>query len=182
MHKAIVSGRRWGIGLAALAVALLGLGGTPAQANEGPVYQEIKVTYVTSSPSSESCAGSEVWGVAAGKDTPESKWGNYQVCRYASSAVGADFGTDVDPGLQTKANEAVWKAAGSPPTGTFVSRCVYYMPTGPNRMATITYTTKWYEVEVIEHWPNGESFVVDTASGWHDSRPTVRWSPSCASL
>jgi hypothetical protein len=181
MHKAIIAGRRVTLGLAVTAAAVLGAV-APAQATEGPVYQEIKVTYASFTRSSEACARSEVWGVAAGKDSPESKRGNYQVCGYATSYADTAWLGLVDQELIDRAEAAVRKTAGTPPSGEVLSYCRYNMPTGPNRSATVRYNQEEYNLTVIDHFANGQSFVSVTGKGWSGTKPAVSWSPSCNTL
>jgi hypothetical protein len=182
MHKAIMAGRRVTLGLAVTAAAVLGAGAAPAQATEGPVYQEIKIAYSAFQRTSQICGRSEVWGVAAGKDSPESKRGNYQVCGYATSYVDTAWLGLVDQELKDRAVALVHKTAGTPPTGEMLSYCRYNMPTGPNRSATVRYNELQYNLTVIDHFPNGQSFVSVTGMGFSGSMPAVSWSPSCNTL
>ena len=68
------------------------------------------------------------------------------------------------------------------PTGEVLSYCRYNMPTGPNRSATVRYSVDEYNLTVIDHFANGQSFVSVTGMGFSGSKPAVSWSPSCNTL
>lgn len=183
MHKATVLGRRFAVGLGVAAASLLGVGGVPAQAEEAPVKQTIEVAFVQAEASASPCSGTEVWGVAAGDGTPQRQWGNYQVCRFASTAVSISL-PEVAPGddLYTRAQDAVRTAAGGTAATSQMSKCVYYMPTGPNRSAVVTYKAKSYTVKVIDHFASGESIVAKTGNGSYMAQPITTWTPKCNTL
>jgi hypothetical protein len=159
--------------------ATLTIGATAAHADE-PVRRTVQVTAVTQGTMQSPCSSAAVWGVVLGQGDPARDWGNYQVCWYPRSVVGSglDF-SDLD--YQVGADIMAEFRRQAPETGyaDLISYCVYRMPAGPNRAATITYRTKLYTVTAYDTYADGHKVTYPVHSGTYFVQPTVVWNPGC---
>jgi hypothetical protein len=177
--------KRIAVATAAAAIALLSSAG-PAAADstqpEGPINRTVQVELAWyNNVVQRSCGATEVWGVAAGKGTPEYTWGNYEVCRYGSSSVDMLFPEEyhftdddhlVDAAVRRKAN-------GEAASRTFLAYCPYWLPAGPNRIPAVNYKAQAYQVTVWDTYPDGHQEIRAFGGATFYASAGVTWSPTC---
>jgi hypothetical protein len=166
------------VAVAAVAVvATLTAGATAAHADD-TVRSTMQISVVTVGSLQSPCSSGAVWGVVVGEGSPAYTWGNYQVCWYPRSVVGS--GMDFSDFADGASLLAEFRRQ-APETGSadLVSYCVYRMPAGPNRTATITYRTKLYTVVVTDTYADGHKVVHPAQTGTYFVQPTVAWNPGC---
>ncbi|GAA3262451.1 hypothetical protein [Nonomuraea helvata] len=165
---------------AAMTVALA-LVCTPTAARaDGPAIS-VEVTPTGSARYYEPCSGTEVWGVAAGRESPDFDKGNYQVCNYPSSEVAFNPWAN---GLGTEYNSMardhiIEQSHGEWFPHNMQSKCTYWMPTGPNRSALISEIVQTYQVKLIYKYPDGSTKIADTTQGTYSGNKSVTWNPGC---
>ncbi|MBB2908900.1 hypothetical protein FHS43_000146 [Streptosporangium becharense] len=164
---------------AAVAVSIPGLTATEAAAVTSSTY--VQATLMETTTVTADCSSTAVWGVAAGEGTRERRWGNYQVCGYPTAAVTVGQWQDgmADELDSIQGATAMKTAAKIGLIQDAQSRCVYYMPTGPDRSPTVTVRRRIYHLDLVERKSDGSTTAVDHAEGTVDDRPSVSWSPTC---
>ncbi|GAA2273115.1 hypothetical protein GCM10010149_14040 [Nonomuraea roseoviolacea subsp. roseoviolacea] len=141
----------------------------------------VELTATGSTRYYESCTDTETWGVAAGEGSPYRREGNYQVCRYVSSGVSINpwakgLGTAYNA---TATTHIVQQSYGEPHPQVLQSKCPYWMPTGPNRSATISEIVQTYAVKLVYKYGDGHIEVADTTQGTYSGNKAVSWNPGC---
>ncbi|GIH65240.1 hypothetical protein [Microbispora siamensis] len=167
-----------GAAAAAITAALVCMP-TAARADEPSISVEViptgSVRYY------EPCSGTETWGVAAGRESPDFDKGNYQVCHYPSSDVAFNPWAN---GLGTEYNAAARDHVIEQSHGEWYPRdlqslCPYWMTTGPNRSALISQIVQTYQVKLIYKYSDGHTQIADTTRATYSGNTSVSWSPGC---
>ncbi|GAA4256905.1 hypothetical protein [Dactylosporangium darangshiense] len=177
--------KRIAVATAAAVIALLSAAG-PAAADEpqpeGPMNRTVEVQpgwY--NAVVQRSCGATEVWGVAAGRGTPEFNKGNYQVCHYGTSSVSilipeeynyTDDDHLIDAAVRQKAN-------GEAASRAFASYCPHWLPAGPNRAPIVNYKAQAYQITVWDTYANGDVQLRAFGIANFYSSAAVTWSPTC---
>ncbi|MFE9093242.1 hypothetical protein [Streptomyces sp. NPDC007264] len=165
--------RRLGLVSAASVTAALAFGTAQAHADE-PVSRTVELSTATTGKAAGGCSSFEVWGVAVGDDR-----GNYEVCTYISSKADVQLGDIDDATRQAVESKIRTTAGGETAARDMVAYCPYWLPSGPNRTPQVTYTTKSYQVQVVDHYADGSTNTVYSGSGAYWGPAAVSWTPGC---
>ncbi|MET7336138.1 hypothetical protein [Nonomuraea sp. NPDC005650] len=169
-----------GVGaVAAVMTAALVCMPTAARA-DGPSIT-VEVTPTGSARYYEPCRGTETWGVAAGRQSPDFDKGNYQVCSYPSSGVAFNpWKNGLGAGYNATARDHVIEQShGEWYPRDQKSLCTYWMPAGPNRTALISEILQTYQVKLIYKYPDGSIQIADTTQATYSGNKSVSWNPGC---
>ncbi|MGI5155323.1 hypothetical protein [Microbispora sp. CA-102843] len=153
----------------------------PTAARADEVSITVEVTPTGSQRYIEPCTGTETWGVAAGRESPNFDKGNYQVCNYPSSSVAFNpwangLGTEYN---STAQDHVIEQSHGEWFPHKMQSLCPYWVTTGPNRSAGISQIVQTYQVKLIYKYPDGKIQVADTTQATYSGNMSVTWSPGC---